>query len=262
MKRILLALAFLLCASQARAALTDNLMGYWAMNEASGNALDSHSTNHLTETDGTIASTTGKVGNARDFEAGDTEYFAIADNAALSAGNIDFTLAAWIQFETIVDTANQGIIGKVDATSSLEYEIYFFGTSGASTDRFFFRVCSGAGFANYTEVMANTAALAPATWYFVVAWHDATANTINIQVNNGTVFSAAYTFGSYDSALPFRIGWNGVDPYFDGLIDESAFWKRTLTTDERTFLYNGGNGRAYADLAVAGKLRSRSIITQ
>lgn len=33
--------------------------------------------------------------------------------------------------------------------------------------------------------------------------------------------------------------------YFDGVLDEFGVWERTLTSDERTALYNGGAGLAY-----------------
>ena len=51
-----------------------------------------------------------------------------------------------------------------------------------------------------------------------------------------------------DSTNPFAIGvWTGAFPSgnMDGLIDEVGFWKRTLTSGERTQLYNSGNGLAY-----------------
>jgi len=36
--------------------------------------------------------------------------------------------------------------------------------------------------------------------------------------------------------------------FFDGLIEEVAFYKRVLTAAERTWLYNSGAGRAYAEV--------------
>jgi YD repeat-containing protein len=77
------------------------------------------------------------------------------------------------------------------------------------------------------------------------AWHDAGADTINIQVNNGSVDSTAWTLGVYDGNAPFNIGRIGGDSpsYHDGAIDEVVLYKRVLTLDERTWLYNGGGGR-------------------
>jgi hypothetical protein len=79
-----------------------------------------------------------------------------------------------------------------------------------------------------------------------VAWHDAGADTINIQVNNGTVDSTTGVFGNSET---FIIGGEkvgaGADFEFDGLIDEAGIRNRVLTTAERTELYNSGSGRTH-----------------
>jgi hypothetical protein len=49
---------------------TNNLVSWWALEENGGTAYDSHGTNHLAETSGTIPAVTGKVGNGRDFKQG------------------------------------------------------------------------------------------------------------------------------------------------------------------------------------------------
>ena len=55
--------------------------------------------NTLTDTN-TVGATTGKVSGARDFELSNSEYFTIADNAALSVGDVAFTVAAWVNLES------------------------------------------------------------------------------------------------------------------------------------------------------------------
>ncbi len=85
-------------------ALTTNLISYWELKEASGNATDSHGGYTLTETSGTIDAGAGPgSGNkgSRDFEAADTEYFVRGDNPDLSVGDIDFTICAWVNPEAI-----------------------------------------------------------------------------------------------------------------------------------------------------------------
>ncbi len=51
--------------------------------------------------------------------------------------------------------------------------------------------------------------------------------------------------------LPFILGATDLasNNTLDGLIDEVAIWARVLTADERTWLYNAGNARAYAAVA-------------
>jgi hypothetical protein len=225
--------------------LLTNLISYWKLDEASGDALDSHSTNHLTETSGTIASTTGKIGNCRDFELGETEYFTIADSAALSTGDIDFTLACWVNLESKTAGQRQTLISKYNTTGNQrEYWLTYNPTAGGTSNPFGFTVSSnGTAFTVHESTTFGTPSTG--TWYFLVAWHDAANNTLNIQVNNGTVDSTSYSSGVFDGTSPFVLGARETVDNLDGLLDEVGFWKRVLTSDERTALYNGGNGLAY-----------------
>ena len=57
------------------------------------------------------------------------------------------------------------------------------------------------------EASVNTpSALSTGAWHLIVAWHDAVANTINLQVDNGTVYSTTHSAGVVDGPAPFKIG--------------------------------------------------------
>lgn len=219
-----------------------SLVSVWELNEASGNAVDAHGSNTLTETSGTIDAAAGKISGCRDFEAGDTEYFTVADNAGLSAGDVDFTLTAWVNAESL-GAVNRDIIAKWGSNNAVRE--YIFGYT--ATDRFRFTVRDTGNATNTTVEANNLGAPSTGTWYFIVAWHDSVANTLNIQVNNGTVDSTSYSGGIQDSTAGFAIGArvDGPQAYWDGLIDQCSLWKRVLTSGERTSLWNGGAGRAY-----------------
>ncbi len=223
-------------------ALTDNLISYYDCEEASGNLIDIHGANDLTDTN-TVGTAAGKVGNARDFEKDNSEYFLHTDNTDLSTGDIDWTFACWVNAETLLSfpvIANKGWSGSAGAR---EWVLYF----NDSPNRFEFIVENSSS--GTTTVNANNlGAPSTATWYHIVIWHDASANQIGIAVNAGTADTAAHTTGVRDSAGDFRIGASPSQSlYWDGLIDEAGFWKRVLTSQERTDLYNGGAGLAYAD---------------
>jgi hypothetical protein len=221
--------------------LLTNLISYWKMDEASGNALDAHGSNELTDTN-TVGSAGGKVNNARDFELSSSEYFTKADNTDLSTGDIDFTISCWVNFESL--PGFPGIVTKDGGSPNREYGIYY--GAGGGSNRIGFYV-SAAGL-TIVEIPADTlGSPSVSTWYFIVAWHDAAANTINIQVNNGGVDSLAHSTGVFDGAADFRIGTLLGTEFWDGLIDEVGFWKRVLTSDERTSLYNSGNGKPYSE---------------
>jgi hypothetical protein len=229
-------------------ALTDSLIAYYSLDEASGNAIDAHAAFDLTETSGTIASAAGIVGTSRDFElTADTEYFVRADEAGISVGDEDFTVCAWINAESL--TSNHVIFAKnLAAGNQQSWRLRVI----ATTFLFQFSV-SPDGTTTVTSVSATTfGAASTATWIFIVAWHDAAANTISIQVNDGTVDSTAHTTGVFDSTAGLSIGAGDANVQnWDGLIDECGYWRRVLTSGERTSLYNGGAGLAYP-LTVAG----------
>jgi len=238
------------------AALKTSMISWWTMNEASTGVgavtrNDSHGTNHLTDVN-TTASAAGKISNAADFEKDNSERLTVADNDSLSMGDIDFTICAWVKFEAPAQANNSWgtILAKWDfSTNNREYALAWERADASSINHIRLEVSSNG--TAITGLSASTLGLpATGTWYFVVMWHDAAANTLNIQVNDGAVDSVAYTSGvhSGNSTLFFGSLNATAGYYLDGLGDEAALWKRTLTAAERTWLYNAGAGRTYTDL--------------
>lgn len=216
------------------------LVACWSLDEASGTRTDSVGGNNLTDNN-TVTQAVGKVSNAAQFTAANSEYLSIADNASTSTGDIDFSWAAWVYLDTKTD--NLAVINKSPGVASdNQYEYSMIYLSGI--DRFRWQV--GSGSANATIAADALGSPSTATWYFIVGWHDAAGDTVNIHVNNGTVSSAAYSGGGYDSAGGLKVGINADGASFphDGRIDAVMFWKRVLTAAERTSLWNGGAGRA------------------
>ena len=70
-------------------ALTDSLIGFWRLAEASGNALDAHDSLDLTDENGVGTNGTG----AREFLRASSQDFVHATSAALECGDIDFTVS-------------------------------------------------------------------------------------------------------------------------------------------------------------------------
>lgn len=228
-------------------ALTDNLVSFWELEESSDGSApvtreDAHGTNDLTDNN-TTPSTTGKVGNCCDFERGNSERLSIADNTDLSTGNIDFTANFWINGETLDQNP---ILGKWQWGGSGQNEWVAWTQTDAKPQ---FSVSSTG---SNTVTVSWGSALSTATWYMITCWHDATADKIYITVNaNATPAETAHTLGVFDGTREFAIGGSASN-FFDGLIDQVGFWKRVLTSDERTSLYNSGNGLSYAAMAGGG----------
>jgi hypothetical protein len=215
------------------------LSSYWKMDEAAGDALDAHGTNHLTD-NGTVGSAAGKVGNARDFEKDNAEFFSRAD-PSLWVGNAGFTFAFWMKPETPTSGISHEVITK-DLAGARELLIHF---SGNKMNLLHF------GSPGPISV-APPQVLDVGSWYFVVAWHDPAANLAGMSINGADTTAAAPAgwIATGPTASQFQIGarqYAGFPEYYDGLIDEVGFWKRALTLGERSRLYNGGVGLAYED---------------
>jgi hypothetical protein len=223
--------------------VTRYLQAYYACDESSGNLIDSHGDNDLTENSGTIDAAVGLVNGARDLEASDTEDFFISDNSVFSIGvGVSCGFYGWVNLEG----TNGSILSKREGNNPFEYDLrvtpvstiprfqWIASPSGTST---------GAVIATADDVEATTG-----EWYFIAAWFDAVLGVQYIQINNGEIHTMSLAQIA-DSNADFIIGARG-DPtnFLDGLIDEWAFVKGGfLDADEREWVYNEGAGRSYSE---------------
>src|SRR3990167_3553209 len=217
-------------------ALKDNLTAYWKLEEASGSRADSFGANTLTDNN-TVTQAVGKIGNAAQFTAANSENLSITDNTALSTGDISFSFATWVYLDS--ENADRPIVYKGGAGFSYEYALKY----QNSSDRFFLQVSDGS--ANEALVTANNfGVVTTGTWYWIFCYHNATTNEVGISVNNGIADTASYSLGLTDTAETFFLGRLGT-AYMDGRIDDFAFWKRIPSASELTQIYNSGNGLAF-----------------
>lgn len=185
-------------------------------------------------------------------------YLSSASNADLQTGDIAFTVGGWCYASSIDAATSPTILSKYTGSgNNREYALFYdndgaFG--GAAGQSFIFRASSNGEYGGLVVVSASTfGAASPGNWYFVVAWHDPTANTLNIQINNGTVDSVSHSAGVYAGAGVFEIGaLDGINYPWIGNLDNVFIAKKVLSEAERTFLFNNGEGRQWSELGVAG----------
>jgi hypothetical protein len=225
--------------------LLDSLVSYWSLDEASGTRNDSHGTNHLTDNN-TVTQADGKLNKAGQFVAANSEYLSHASNASLQTGDIDFAFSLWVYLDAIGTRCD--LVWRYDGGSPTPGEYGLFYTDPGGGFRFRFAVYNSAGGA-LAAVSANTLGVPSAlTWYHIVAWHDKTAKSANIQINNGGVDTTTYSSGAIGTTNSnFMVGKTGdiAGNYWNGRIDSLGFWKKVLSSDERAALYNGGLGAEY-----------------
>ena len=201
------------------------LVSWWP---GDGNGNDIVGSNDLTSFgDATFAA--GKVDQAFSLD-GDGDGFDVSDSPSLSLGNKDMTVVAWVN---IAAKTGEGIVTKTGASSGTrrgDWDLRWMGT----VDRFQFRVYRANGAPVGVVSADNLGSPQIGVWYFVAAWYDRLAGTVNIQVDNGPVDIVTAVGVAGDDVFPVRIGaWgdNG-SPSLDGKVDEVQFFDRVLTSTE------------------------------
>lgn len=193
------------------------------------------------------------ISRAANFYRNYNHYLSIPDNPSISLGSDqDFSIALWVNFRSKDGWWGQSFISKDDGTGRGEPIEYSLGYS-SRLDRIRFSVGNGSYFGSVNADSIGSPEVGK--WYFVVAWHDSEKDTLNIQVNNGAIDSIQWTGGTIDLSNPLLVGsgyrniQNSSEKfYFDGSLQAISFWKKVLTSEERSSLYNSGNGKLYSDL--------------
>jgi hypothetical protein len=237
-------------------ALITGLVGAWEMDEASGQAIDSHGSNPLTD-----VNTVGSNGTGwRDFEADNVESFSHVDNADLSTGDIDFTAAVEVQLES---KSNDRTIAMKWDGSGTEWILWFDNAGNFGTaDRFGFLIRNTIGVVTAAQGN-NLGSPALGTPYHIVARVNHVTKGISITINNGTPNTNTYSGTIADTASAFNVGSDGSgSTLWDGLMRRLRFWKRLLTDDEVTQLYNGGAGMSYADIVAESSAVRRFLLVR
>jgi hypothetical protein len=227
----MLLVAVILCrAPAAHAAINTGLVSFWKLNEASGSRSDSVGTNTLTETSGSVASTSGKLGSAGQFGGGSTAYLSIPNNSSFNTGGGDFSISLWVYLDN--RTGTQVFASKYSGGG---YALYYESVSHA----FVFSTYAGSNFAIGTALGDP----ATGTWYHLVGVHDSVTKTNTIRINDQYTNTVTAVTDQPDTTGPFTIGAFSTGAYTtNGRIDAVGFWNRTLTSGEITSLYNSGTG--------------------
>ena len=183
---------------------------------------------------------------ARQFTIASSEYFTRSDNASLSVADEHLWLAGWVYLDAKADA--QGIVSKWGGAGAREYSFEYH-----ASDRFRFQASpdgTAVGFVDAESLGSPTVA----AWYCYFVWHDPDLNTLNVQINNGTVDSAAHTTGLFDGATQFNIGAKNGSVFLGGRCGPSGFWKpgAAPTAAERAAFYNNGEPLVYSQLAGLG----------
>jgi len=219
---------------------TDSLSSYWKFEEASGTRADSYGSNDLSPTNNPTRAS-GKLDFAVHTSEGDGSYLSCPSADNIHCGGDSFTMACWI-YADVLHTSGTSTDWQIFAFKDNEF--FWAIGEGPSEAALRMYLMNGGG---TLRCDLNVGGLIDATtWYFVVTWYDSVASKLYMEVNNsGSPSEKAASSGFVANSDPFQIGagWGGMA--YTGLVDGFGYWKKALTADERTALYNGGAGRDY-----------------
>ncbi len=175
----------------------------------------------------------GKIGNACDFERGESDWINVTDTIlALDTGG-PMTVGIWIKIETANDMHP---FSMGDGGANLIW--FFHHRAGISTRSYVF--------AGGPENIVSTGAMADTDWHFWMSELDTDGGIVGFWKDNVAIGSQTATTidlttvvvgalgGKFDAAAAPTNTW-------DGLIDEVGIWDRALTSQERADLFNDNN---------------------
>lgn len=236
-KHLFVLMFLILAMSRVSAALTDNLVGYWKLDETSGTTAIDSLDDHNGLTNATV-NQAGIINTAYSFN-GTNQEVKLKDTNSLVYS--DISLAVWVYLNNL--TAEQYPIYKIDSTATRRFGFQIF------SNRIYFskHFGSAGGWAVSKDITGMSGA-----WHYIVATHSDTNGTALYWDGNLVDYNSSATSTlTTTTAFEYYIGrFNGsltasTNYWFNGKIDEVGLWNKVLTSTEVTALYNGGAGYTY-----------------
>jgi hypothetical protein len=218
--------------SNSSTGITQGLIGYWKLDDLSGNAIDSTS-NHLDLTNNGViqGDSVAVLGTAYHFD-GDASYLSVSDSSPLNPSSA-ITVTAWVyknssDYMTILDKSGDAAQSYMlrDYNGMLQWGINRGGTGDGA--------------------IIGTDSLPVGQWTFVAATYTAPQGALNLYVNGQNVATGSYYGPIMATSVPLTIGTeNQGFATWNGNIDEVGIWNRALSSSEIQQLYNSSVGETY-----------------
>jgi hypothetical protein len=234
--------------------LLSGLSAYYSMNESSGNRLSSVSAPALEPVNSPDFSATGNKSAGALYISGTNQYLR-STSSFFDIGSDSFTFAAW----WYPISYNFGsIVSKYDSAGNDSVDSYLLLINNNGTLQMIVR-------ADTLVATGTSPVLALNTWHCVIGWYNRATNELGLQVNGGTPITATCTGNPKTVSTPFQVGTYNAAFGGSFRIDELAFWKRSLSAQERLNFYATGSGLFYPFTVADGTLKiydaNRTIIS-
>lgn len=233
--------------------LSTGLLGHYALNEGSGNALDDSGAGLNLTASTSIPSAAGKLNTSRQPNAG--SYFSYVDNDAFEMRSRDYSISFWFYYAGGLGSGEQKILLCKAESGTAGKQTYFIDIfDNGSTQFFEFGVSEDGTYysLNYCQIEKALST----GWYFICARVDHTNLQYKLDIrkdDDAVWFTDSDTYGGSISNNDSILTLGGILDSFsaprytapaNSRIDELAFWSTFLSDCQRDKLFNSGSALA------------------
>lgn len=224
--------------------LTENLEGYWKMDEAVWNGIpeevidSSNNTNNGRAVNDADTEAGGIIGRAGAFDSIGTESVAIPHHATLEFESTDaFTYQTWVQCSPSITYRSIMSMQNVSTAVGINLQI-------TSSDKIRFNMVGATG----SLAVESTNTIADGEYHHIIVTYDGSGDSDGVHIyidnNDENLFIVADSLsGSIGNIVPFQLANREKgDQAYDGYLDEVAVWSKELTSSAVASLYNLGAG--------------------
>ena len=222
-------------------ALDKSVAAFWSMQEPEGTRHDA--TGHkrdLTENHGPIESDPhSPLGSAVQFAGSGNGFLSSPDAVFRARGS--FSVWGWVRLDELESSRYLFVKGGDvhNNPSSCEWAIYALPTP---TGRMYFQARVGKKYAFTPGIPIAT----DGKLHFVLAWYDATAKKIMLQVDQGPIVSQSLGGTINTGDAPFNVGGSAANGCgWVGTVAAVGYAQKALSALERNLLFNGSSGLQY-----------------
>ncbi|MBI4544769.1 MAG: PKD domain-containing protein [Gemmatimonadetes bacterium] len=176
---------------------------------------------------GSVRFATAVVGKAFGFNG--SSYVSVGDDPVWTLGTDDFTIAAWVNFNSVV--GNLPVAGHDEGPGFLNKWIFW-------RDQGALRFHVNSPSLGPQDVVVAPWSPAAGRWYHVAV--SRSGNTFRLHIDGSEVATATSSISIPDPAFPLTIG-RAEGAFLNGWIDEPAIHKRALTQAEIATMYAAGS---------------------
>lgn len=228
--------------------LNINLVAYWKMEELTGQTrLDSTTNGNNLPQVGTVVQAGGRIGFSASSNGGSAALETSSTNfntfwPVIQPGD-SFTISSWLLWVAIPGTGFHGVISHWGPTNAIISYFLWFPNNGTLTINF--TAANGTS----TQSWALSPQPLTATWYHMAFGYDNATQTVWSQWNGSTTRQSFPLVGIFKpttgTAYFDLMKYNGDNGPCNMFVDETGWWRRTLSTTEIALLYNNNAGITY-----------------